>query len=408
MKIVIINHSDTRGGASVVSYRLMKALRALGHDASMLVGHKATDDPDVHLVGKRGRLKAAFLAEELRIFAGNGLNRSDMFKVSIGSAGLPLSRHPLVRQADAVILAWVNQGLLSLRECARIAAEKPTYWAMHDMWCLTGICHHAGTCRRYTAVPGCGYCPLLHWEASRRDLSRRTWSRKVDTYAMRRIHFVPVSSWLRDRCKESSLMRGQHISLIPNAFPVEDFYIEPKSSRQSLGLPEGKKLILMGAARLDDPVKGLPYAIEALNGLDRDDVHAVFFGALRDPHALDGLRLPHTSLGTVSSPDVLHELYAHASVVLSSSLYETLPGTLIEGQAAGCMPVAFDSGGQRDIISTPAEGILVPPYSTTALTAALTAALDTPTPPALLRQTVSNKFSAPAVARQWLALLTSH
>ena len=45
MKIVIINHSDTLGGASVVSYRLMKALRAMGVDASMLVSHKAGNDP---------------------------------------------------------------------------------------------------------------------------------------------------------------------------------------------------------------------------------------------------------------------------------------------------------------------------------------------------------------------------
>ena len=45
MKLVLINHSDTIGGASVVTYRLLKALQAEGVDASMLVVHKATDDP---------------------------------------------------------------------------------------------------------------------------------------------------------------------------------------------------------------------------------------------------------------------------------------------------------------------------------------------------------------------------
>ena len=49
MKIVLINHSDTRGGASVVSMRLLEALRALGADASMLVVRKAGDRPYVHL-----------------------------------------------------------------------------------------------------------------------------------------------------------------------------------------------------------------------------------------------------------------------------------------------------------------------------------------------------------------------
>ena len=154
MKICIINHSDSRGGASVVSYRLMEALQALGHEASMLVAHKSGCNDAVYAVKPQWRLKAAFLAEHLRILAGNGLNRADMFKVSIATDGMPLAEHPLVRQADAVFLNWINQGMLSLDEISRIAASKTTIWTMHDMWNLTGICHHAGTCRAFTKEPG--------------------------------------------------------------------------------------------------------------------------------------------------------------------------------------------------------------------------------------------------------------
>lgn len=49
MKIVLINHSDTRGGASVVSVRLLEALRALGAEASMLVVRKAGDLSLIHI-----------------------------------------------------------------------------------------------------------------------------------------------------------------------------------------------------------------------------------------------------------------------------------------------------------------------------------------------------------------------
>ncbi len=35
MKITIVNHSDNRGGAAIVSLRLMEALRAAGHDAAV-------------------------------------------------------------------------------------------------------------------------------------------------------------------------------------------------------------------------------------------------------------------------------------------------------------------------------------------------------------------------------------
>ena len=35
---------------------------------------------------------------------------------------------------------------------------------------------------------------------------------------------------------------------------------------------------------------------------------------------------------------------------MSSSSYETLPGTLVEAQAYGCIPVSFNQGGQSDIV----------------------------------------------------------
>lgn len=406
MKITIINHSDNRGGAAIVSLRLMEALRRAGHDAVMLVAHKYTDNPHVHAVGPKWRLNAAFVAEHLQILAGNGFRRSDMFKVSTGAFGLPLSRHPLVRGADAVMLNWVNQGMLSLREIARIAAMKPTVWTMHDMWCMTGVCHYAGECTRYTATPGCGKCPELH-SSRTRDLSRTAWSRKVDAYARRRIHFVAVSRWLAGLAKDSPLMRGQRVSVIPNAFPVGSFHIEPRRSRAELGLPEGKKIAIMSAARLDVPVKGLDLVIDALNRLDRDDTVALLVGALRDPHALDGLRFPHIAYGAVTDPALLRELYAHSTVLMSTARYETLPTTLIEGQAAGCTPVAFDSSGQCDIISNPGEGILVPSFDTAAYADALNRALDAPLDPSSLRASVERRYAADKVAADYIALLTS-
>lgn len=403
MRIVLINHSDSKGGASVVTYRLMKALRELGHDAQMLVTHKAMSDTNTVLVSAPFRIP--FFKECLRVFHANGLNRDDLFKVSPGLDGLPLHRHPLVKTADAVIVNWINQGMMSLRSVAAIAAEKPVLWTMHDMWNMTGICHHAGSCNAF--LTGCCRCPLLHGKASEHDLSYRISKLKADIYASEHIKFVAVSNWLADKARHSSLMRWCDVATINNAFPVEEFYINPKRSRNELGLPEGKKIILMGAARLDDPIKGLPYAIEALNRLQRDDVHAVFFGDMRNKNALQELSIPHTWLGTISDALLVCELYAHASVVISTSLYETLPGTLVEGQAAGCIPVAFDSGGQTDIIDNESTGYLVEPYNTKAFATALSTALDAVPSAEVLRQAVAHKFSSESIAKQYINLIYS-
>lgn len=53
MKIVIVNKSDSTGGAAVVSFRLMMALRSIGADARMLVAEKLTDSPYVEVIDIR-------------------------------------------------------------------------------------------------------------------------------------------------------------------------------------------------------------------------------------------------------------------------------------------------------------------------------------------------------------------
>lgn len=392
MKVVIISHSDTQGGAAVAAMRLMQALRARGHDARMLVAHKGSDDPCVSLAGPAWRLKMCFLREHLAIFLRNGLSRSRLFQASIANCGLPLSKHPWVAGADAVVLGWVNQGLLSLEEIARIKA--PVTWIMHDMWNLTGVCHHAGECRRYKGQ--CGCCPLLasHHEA---DLSHSTWLRKQRLYAAKPIRFVAVSHWLAGKCAESALMSSERVDVVPNPFPAEEYYTEPRSPRSALGLPEGKRLIAMGAARLDDPVKGLDMAIDALNRVQAPDAAAVFFGGIRDASAFDRLKMPYAHLGPVDLATA-REVYAHADVVLSSSLYETLPTTLIEGMAAGCVPVTFGSGGQADIVDHLATGYIARYRDCADLAAGIDWALAGNVDNNSLPSVIKDKFGAAAVA----------
>lgn len=407
MNVVFLNHSDSLGGASVVTMRLMRALCDMGVDARMLVMNAAGSDLRVDELRPAWRRKACFLAECARIYAGNGLSRSRLFQVSVACAGMPVSRHPWVKDADVVVLSWVNQGMISLEEIARI--EAPVVWIMHDMWCFTGICHHAGECQGY--LDACGRCPMLGWMAGPSDLSATTHRRKARLYKARSITFVAVSRWLLDRFERSALGRGQRVEYIPNAFPMDNYAVTPTATREELGLPAAKKLIVMAAARLDDPIKGLPLAVEALNRLadspEGSDCAAVFVGAIRDPQALAELRLPHVALGMVKDPARMAQIYAHAQAVLSSSLYETLPGTLIEGMAAGCVPVAFDRGGQADIFDHLASGYLAPYPDTAELAAGLRYALTSAPSRAEQRAQVAARFSSERVAARYLALFQS-
>lgn len=407
MKVTILSHSDTIGGASIVTYRLMKALQEQGVDARMIVYTKTITDDNIGLVSKRGRRGFNFLFERMRIAISNGFSHENLFKVSIANIGLPLHKHPWVKDADVIVLGWINQGMLSLKEISKIGKlGKPIVWVMHDMWNMTGICHHAHKCENYKE--NCGNCFFLGKLSYKHDISRKIFNKKNKLYKTVPITFVAVSNWLAERAKNSNLLKNQEVVVIPNAVPVETFYTQPQNDIRIVDTD--KQLILMGAARLDDPIKGLPYMIDALNYLfdNRPDITrrsvAVFFGELRKPELLDKIRFPHVYLNRINDPNMLRDLYAEAKVVVSTSLYETLPGTLIEGQASGCLPVTFDKGGQADIVTHLQNGYIAEYKNPVSVAEGIAWALETPTVSSELHASVKRKFSAENIAKQYIKL----
>lgn len=364
MKIALICKSDSTGGAAVVTFRLMNALRASGMDARMIVTEKKSGSPHVIEAASQNKSLVPFLAERLRIFAGNGFNRKTLFRIDTASDGLPLHRIPFVREADVICLNWVNQGVVSLKGIRKLAAlGKPLVWTMHDMWNMTGICHHAGYCQKFLGPRGeCGDCPLLEHKASKNDLSHKVWQHKRNLYDSVNINFVAVSTWLADTARKSSLMHDSDISVIPNAFDTTTISLPTKTAVSD---NRDSARIIFGAARIDDPVKNHHTLVEATKILadkypqEAKRLELVTFGSLKDPDALKGVAIRHTHLGRIS-PEEIRDIYESGSVVVSTSEWETLPGTLIEGQAWGCVPVALDHGGQPDIIDHLSTGYLAP------------------------------------------------
>lgn len=384
MKIAILSTSAFQGGAAIAASRLADALRTAGHSVELFT-----------MDGVRRERTFPFLAERLEIFCRNGFNRQNLFRVSTGRFG----RSSVVEQVldyhpDTIILGWINQGFLSLKQVSQLASAAPLFWVMHDMWNLTGICHYAHGCNHFTAQ--CGNCPMISAPMRRpSDLSHCIWLKKKELYAATPIRFLAVSHWLAKEGRRSSLLRDMPVDVLPNVFPMEQFAIGEKEPG----------LILLGAARLDDPIKGLGHAIGALNRLvGHPTAHVIFFGELRNPQLLADLKLPYRHLGSIPESQVA-ELMSRAEVVLSSALYETFGLTLLEGQACGAIPVSFDRDGRTDIIDHLHTGYLAPFGDDHALARGIRWALEHPLDPLALRQSVDAKFSAPAIAARFTAIV---
>lgn len=384
MKIAVLSTSFSVGGAAIVTQHLADGLRAVGNEVKTFS------------LGDKRERKPSFLMERLEIFIGNGLNRKDLFKVSTASFGDSKIVDDLLEwKPEIVVLAWINQGMLSLNDVRRIGESGiPVVWVMHDMWNMTGICHYSLGCTRFEGE--CGFCPLISKPMrGAYDLSHRVWRRKGEIYGkMPNLTFVAVSRWLADWASKSSLLGTRDCEVIPNVFPIDNYRIGDKEPG----------LIIFGAARLDNPIKGLDLAIDALNRLDPNSgAHIVFFGDIRNSGALERLRLPYKLAGALSTGEVA-DLCSRAQVVLSTAHYETLGMTLIEGQASGAVPVSFNRGGQVDIIDHQQNGWLAPFGDTESIARGIEWALSGVVEPAELRASVAGKFSAETVARAYVEL----
>ena len=408
MRVLIVNTSEKKGGAAVAANRLTEALINNGVKAKMLVMEKQTSSIYVaSCVGHWWGLFCFFL-ERLVIWITNLFSRKNLFTVSIANLGTDITKTAEFNEADVIHLHWTNQGFLSLRSLRKILdSGKPVVWTMHDMWPCTSICHYSYDCMRFTEE--CGNCPFLRFP-HRHDLSWRVMRKKEKLMKGRRIHMVAVSNWLAEQARQSSVTKYQNISVIPNALSLSHFHILSRSnSREMLALPD-RKIIVFGAARIDAPIKGIDYLLDALRLLierktyRREELYLVLFGGLKDESLKQRIPVDFSYLGFVKDEDDLSTVYSAANVVVSSSLYETFGQTLIEAQACGCIPVSFNNSGQCDIIEHKVNGYLAEYKSVESLAEGIDWGLKAEIPAAQLRNNVIRKYSESVVAKSYIDL----
>ena len=76
MRVLIVNTSDSAGGASVAARRLTEALINNGVKARMMVADKQTGAVYVSRYGQHWRYRLGFLWERVVIWIANGLSLS--------------------------------------------------------------------------------------------------------------------------------------------------------------------------------------------------------------------------------------------------------------------------------------------------------------------------------------------
>ena len=368
MKIVMLSTTADCGGAAIACKRLWGALKNTGQAEVKLIVRSATStEESVYVLDRTcwGKWKNLFhfVWERLVIWCCNCFSRRHLFAVSIANAGTDVSELPDIQQADIIHLHWINQGFLSLKGIRKLLdLGKPVVWTLHDMWPCTSICHYARECDHFTE--GCRNCFYLRYPSSH-DLSAGVWKKK-DFLNDSGIHFVAVSSWLKDQVKRSALTHQVETIVIPNVLDLQLFYPrEGTTLKQELNIPVTKKIIVFGATKVDAPLKGFDLLKDALRQLCREqnwkkEWMLLIFGDVHEKaeQVFGDLYCDYLYLGPIADINRLAELYTIADITAVPSHYETFGQVIIESMACGTPVVSFDSSGQTDIISHREDGYL--------------------------------------------------
>lgn len=367
MKVVILNTSETKGGAAIAAKRLLYTLRKVNVDAKMIVKDKQTEDVNVLSVNssffKRKINYLRFVWERFIIFLQNGFCRENLFPVSIANTGTDISQLSEIKNADIIHIHWINQGFLSIRDVGKlIRTGKPIVWTMHDMWPCTGICHHARDCNHFTKE--CGQCFFLK-SKKRRDLSNRIFIQKQDEiFSGGNIALVGCSKWVANQAKISGILKKNNVVSIPNPIDTGVFTIADKTeAREKLKLPQKKKLILFGAANVTDKRKGIYYLIDAIKIIKNsynnmaNEISLVLLGKTQTE--IDTLfDIPVFPMGYMTSIEDIVNLYNAVDLFITPSLEENLPNTIMEAMSCGTPCVGFNVGGIPEMIDHKENGYI--------------------------------------------------
>lgn len=393
MKILIVNSYDTFGGAARAAYRLFLGLKTYGINVEMLVQKKFSNNDDVVEFKSTSQNYDTILCR-------NYPNKSQTLFSSSIKDNPRLVEYINISDADIVHMHWIVNSFISIGDLARI--KKPIAWTLHDMWAFTGGCHYDEECEFYKNK--CNSCIVLN-SMNKNDLSTINFNRKLEAYrSIENLSIIGVSKWMGDCAKQSSLLKNYKIYNLPN--PIDTNIFKPYNkikAKQELSIKANKKIILFGAmSAMDDPRKGYGYLQEALGLLNKDEYIFLIFGKSSLVDNSNTIYLDH-----IEDDEKLSKIYSCADVMVVPSLQENLSNTIMESLSCGTPVVAFDIGGNSDMIDHRQNGYLVKAFDTADLARGMEWVLENSSNKQLseyARKKVLDNFSYDVVVSKYIEL----
>lgn len=359
-KVVHIQYSMESAGRAAL--RLQKAFAESNVQSAIVsLQHSVQGTGSVRYLGTAARLISR-IEDRIQSYLTRRSNKQ-LGSFSYPVLGNNIARLDEVKNADIIYIHWALKGLLNFRSIEQIARlNKPVIIFLHDMWNITGGCHHSFSCEKYK-TEGCNSCPMFP-AGNKNDLSAKEFRRKLKIYSKyNNLHFVSPSRWLYNCAKESLLTKNKPVHYIPNMLDNGLFKPTDKNvAKQILNIERTETVIAFGAISVNSPYKGWTYLQKALELLKQDDtvknVSVLIFGSAYNKEIADAIPFKTRFMGYLQDEYSTCLVYNAADVFIAPSLAEAFGYVVMEALSCGTPVVGFNVGGIPDMISHKENGYL--------------------------------------------------
>lgn len=348
MKVLHIN-SFTTGGAAVAAINLHLSLLQYGVESHFLHLYPSlTFVPNEEFYQPRNIAERFYCSIIYRWQQRNNLKALSVKspEVNFSSIISPyhfLHKHLAIQKADIINLHWIA-GFVDYGSFFK-NVKKPLVWTLHDENPYLGGFHYE-------------YEQYFNKSDSLKEKSSEILSAKRKIFYERCIKIVAPSNWILNKAKLSNVFSKSKYNLIPNGIDTEIFSPRNKfTSKQKLGVPKDKFMVLFVADSINDKRKGISYLIDALLALEEFKNDIVLYSVGRGNLEIDALR--SYNFGYVTDKSKMADIYSSADLFIIPSVADNLPNTVLESLACGTPVLGFNTGGIPDMVIENKTGFLV-------------------------------------------------
>jgi len=359
IKVVQLQYSSASAGRAAL--RLHTAFLETSIGSGILSLRSDINDTDeIKHLGRNSKI-SAWLDNKLQLYLTRN-NYKHFGAYAFPFLGTNVSRLDQIKKADIIYLHWVQGGFLNLSNIEQLAKlGKPIIFFMHDMWSITGGCHHSFTCEKYkTRCFDCQMFPkskIIDWPALEFNKKLKFYSKYSNLY------FVSPSEWLYRCTKQALLTKNKPVYYIPNIINNKLYKPFDKNiARHILNLDVNETIIAFGAVSVDSPYKGWAYLQKALEILHESQsirkISILIFGSQYNKKIADAIPFKVRFMGYLSDEYSMSLVYNAADVFIAPSIAETFGFVILESLCCGTPVVAFEVGGIPDLIKHKENGYL--------------------------------------------------